>query len=163
METNVVKERLAFVRDVERALVDERAVRTLRREPPMPPFRASEQSRTHRTARRAAEASVKGARLLRRNLRWTGVPRPADFRQPDSRLPAAERLQPSGKPNGADGDPFAMLAGMPPEIVIGRALAAFVHPRLAWRVLTPAGRLFVTGAYFVIGYVGVLSALILFG
>lgn len=52
---------------------------------------------------------------------------------------------------------------MPLEIAIGRALAAFVHPGLAWRVLSPAGRLFVTGAYFVIGYGGVLAALVIFG
>ena len=52
---------------------------------------------------------------------------------------------------------------MPPEIVIGRALAAFVHPGLAWRVLSPAGRLFVTGAYFVVGYAGMLAVLLLFG
>jgi hypothetical protein len=52
---------------------------------------------------------------------------------------------------------------MPLEIAIGRALAVFVHPGLAWRLLSPTGRLFVTGAYFVIGYVGVLAALVTFG
>jgi len=52
---------------------------------------------------------------------------------------------------------------MPPEIVIGRALAAIVHPGLAWKRLSPAGRVFVAGTYFAAGYAAVLSALVIFG
>ena len=50
-----------------------------------------------------------------------------------------------------------------PEIVIGRALAAVVHPGLAWKRLSLAGRVFVAGTYFAAGYGAVLSALLIFG
>jgi hypothetical protein len=50
---------------------------------------------------------------------------------------------------------------MSPEIVIGRVLAFCIHPVAAWRVLTPPGRALVIGAYFVVSYVAVLTALAL--
>ena len=50
---------------------------------------------------------------------------------------------------------------MSAEIVLGRALAAFAHPQLAWRVLSRRGRVCLTGAYLVAGYVAVLAALLL--
>jgi hypothetical protein len=52
---------------------------------------------------------------------------------------------------------------MSPAIVIGRALAVFTHPRLAWRVLSPAGRTLLAGAYFGTSYVAALTALLIFG
>ena len=52
---------------------------------------------------------------------------------------------------------------MSPEIAVGRALAVFAHPVLAWRILSPAGRAGLTASYVMAGYVGVLSALLLFG
>jgi len=55
------------------------------------------------------------------------------------------------------------VSGMPLEIVIGRALAFIVHPALAWKRLSPAGRVLVAVAYFGAGYAAVLSALLIFG
>jgi hypothetical protein len=50
---------------------------------------------------------------------------------------------------------------MSAEICLGRALAAFAHPQLAWRVLSTRGRMCLTGAYLLAGYVTVLTTLLL--
>jgi hypothetical protein len=50
---------------------------------------------------------------------------------------------------------------MSAEIVLGRALAAFAHPQLAWRVLSTRGRMCLTGAYLLASYVAVLATLLL--
>jgi hypothetical protein len=47
------------------------------------------------------------------------------------------------------------------EIAVGRALATFAHPQLAWRLLSTRGRVCLTGAYVGAGYVAVLTALLL--
>ena len=52
---------------------------------------------------------------------------------------------------------------MPLEIVLGRALAVFAHPLLAWRRLSPKGRVCLTGTYVLVSYLGVLATLVLFG
>ena len=52
---------------------------------------------------------------------------------------------------------------MPLDIAIGRALAVFVHPRLAWRILSPFDRVLLAYAYFGASYATALSALFLFG
>ena len=49
----------------------------------------------------------------------------------------------------------------PAEVMIGRVLAACAHPVLAWRVLSPSGRLVVFGGYAMAGYLTVLSVLLL--
>jgi hypothetical protein len=46
------------------------------------------------------------------------------------------------------------------EIVMGRSLAVFVHPFLAWRVLSKPGRILLTVGYVLIAYIGVLSLLL---
>jgi hypothetical protein len=46
------------------------------------------------------------------------------------------------------------------EILIGRSLAFCLHPSAAWRVLPPARRALLVGAYFGAAYVGVLVALL---
>lgn len=58
---------------------------------------------------------------------------------------------------------FANLCGMSAEIALGRAMAVFAHPLLAWDVLSGRGRLCLTGAYLAAGYVTVLTALLLAG
>ena len=52
---------------------------------------------------------------------------------------------------------------MSAEVAVGRALAAFAHPLLAWRILSPRGRVGLAGAYMAAGYVTVLTALLLAG
>ena len=47
------------------------------------------------------------------------------------------------------------------EIMIGRSLAACVHPYAAWRVSSRSGRLTILIGYTVIGYVAVLGALLI--
>ena len=58
---------------------------------------------------------------------------------------------------------FASLDGMSAEIALGRAMAVFAHPFLAWGVLSARGRLCLTGAYLAAGYVAVLATLLLAG
>jgi hypothetical protein len=67
----------------------------------------------------------------------------------------------SGRPPGGAG--LAQMEGMSLEVVLGRALAAFAHPLLAWRMLSPRGRVGLAGAYMAAGYVTVLTALLLVG
>jgi len=45
------------------------------------------------------------------------------------------------------------------EIAIGRAMAFCAHPVAAWRILPPAKRALVAGAYFAAGYVAALVGL----
>lgn len=45
------------------------------------------------------------------------------------------------------------------ETAIGRALAAGIHPVLAWRVLPAHGRVAIVAGYFGAAYVAVLAAL----
>ena len=52
---------------------------------------------------------------------------------------------------------------MSAEIALGRAMAVFAHPFLAWDVLSARGRLCLTGAYLAAGYVAVLATLLLAG
>jgi hypothetical protein len=47
------------------------------------------------------------------------------------------------------------------EITVGRVLAACAHPVLAWRVLSPSGRLVVCGGYAAAAYLTVLTILML--
>ena len=47
------------------------------------------------------------------------------------------------------------------EIVIGRSMAAFVHPVAAWYSLTKPGRVLLAGFYGAVGYVAVLTALLI--
>jgi hypothetical protein len=51
------------------------------------------------------------------------------------------------------------VVAMPPELVIGRVLAICAHPICAWRVLRPRHRTLLVGAYALLGYVVMLSAL----
>jgi hypothetical protein len=51
-------------------------------------------------------------------------------------------------------------ASSPLEILIGRSLAAIVHPVAAWRVFSPARRLLLVFGYSVVAYVATLSALL---
>ena len=53
------------------------------------------------------------------------------------------------------------MIAMSAEIVLGRALAVFAHPQLAWRVLSNRGRLCLTAAYLVVSYAAVLATLLL--
>jgi hypothetical protein len=46
------------------------------------------------------------------------------------------------------------------DVVIGRTLACCVHPAAAWRRVSKSGRALIVGAYFVVGYVGVLAVLL---
>jgi hypothetical protein len=48
---------------------------------------------------------------------------------------------------------------MPPEVVIGRALACCVHPSAAWRRLRVPGRVLLVAAYVSASYVTVLILL----
>ena len=54
----------------------------------------------------------------------------------------------------------ASLMSSAVEIVMGRSLAVFFHPFLAWRVLSAPGRVLLAGGYLLIAYVGVLSLLL---
>ena len=47
------------------------------------------------------------------------------------------------------------------EILIGRSLAAAVHPVAAWRSAVPSFRLLLLASYFLVGYTIALGALIL--
>ena len=58
---------------------------------------------------------------------------------------------------------FCQTAGMSADIALGRALAAFAHPQLAWRILSRRGRICLTGAYLLASYVAVLTTLLLAG
>jgi hypothetical protein len=49
----------------------------------------------------------------------------------------------------------------PLEIMLGRLLAACAHPVLAWRVMSPSGRLVVWGGYAMAAYLTVLTILLL--
>lgn len=49
---------------------------------------------------------------------------------------------------------------MTADIVIGRTLACCAHPAAAWRRLSTSGKALILGAYFLIGYVGVLLVLL---
>jgi hypothetical protein len=49
----------------------------------------------------------------------------------------------------------------PREILYGRLLALCAHPVLAWRVLSPSGRLVVCGGYAAAAYLTVLTLLLL--
>ena len=46
------------------------------------------------------------------------------------------------------------------ELLLGRSLAFCAHPAAAWRVLSRPGRALVFGAYFAVGYIGVLAMLL---
>jgi hypothetical protein len=46
-----------------------------------------------------------------------------------------------------------------PEIVLGRTLAACIHPFAAWRLLSTSWRLLMLAAYAATSYVTVLAAL----
>lgn len=50
---------------------------------------------------------------------------------------------------------------MPPEIVLGRAVALCVHPYVAWRLLPVSGRVLLLTAYAGASYVAVLTTLLL--
>jgi hypothetical protein len=47
------------------------------------------------------------------------------------------------------------------ELVIGRTLAAGVHPYAAWRLAAFSGRLGLVLGYLAVGYVSVLAVLLL--
>jgi len=49
----------------------------------------------------------------------------------------------------------------PLEVFAGRLLAFCAHPVIAWRVLSPSGRLVVCGGYAMAAYVTVLTLLLL--
>ena len=49
---------------------------------------------------------------------------------------------------------------MTADVVIGRTLACCAHPAAAWRRLSPSGKALIIGAYFLVGYVGVLVVLL---
>jgi hypothetical protein len=49
---------------------------------------------------------------------------------------------------------------MTADVVIGRTLACCVHPAAAWRRVPGAGKALIVGAYFVVGYLGVLVILL---
>jgi len=46
------------------------------------------------------------------------------------------------------------------DVVIGRTLACCVHPAVAWRRVSRAGKALIVAAYFVVGYCGVLVVLL---
>jgi hypothetical protein len=50
-------------------------------------------------------------------------------------------------------------ASSPLEILIGRSLAAIVHPVAAWRVFSPTRRLLLLFGYSIVAYVTTLWAL----
>lgn len=49
------------------------------------------------------------------------------------------------------------------EIVAGRILAACIHPFAAWRILSISWKLVILAAYVVVGYLTVLSGLLVVG
>jgi hypothetical protein len=49
---------------------------------------------------------------------------------------------------------------MKADVVIGRTLACCVHPAAAWRRVSKSGKALIVGAYFVVGYLGVLAVLL---
>ena len=49
---------------------------------------------------------------------------------------------------------------MTADIVIGRTLACCAHPAAAWRRLSGSGKALIVGAYFLVGYIGVLLMLL---
>ena len=49
---------------------------------------------------------------------------------------------------------------MTADVVIGRTLACCAHPAAAWRRTSMSGKALIVGAYFLIGYLGVLLALL---
>jgi hypothetical protein len=51
-------------------------------------------------------------------------------------------------------------SGMTADIVIGRTLACCAHPAAAWRRLSGSGKALIVGAYFLVGYIGVLLVLL---
>jgi hypothetical protein len=57
---------------------------------------------------------------------------------------------------------FVLLISLPmsADVVIGRTLACCVHPAAAWRRVSKSGKALIIGAYFVVGYFGVLVALL---
>ena len=56
-------------------------------------------------------------------------------------------------------DQLPQPAGL--EIVVGRTLAFCVHPLTAWPILSRSWRLLILTAYAAVGFVVVLSALVL--
>jgi hypothetical protein len=48
-----------------------------------------------------------------------------------------------------------------PEILLGRSLAACVHPLAAWQSKARSFRLLLVAGYFAVGYVTVLAAIAL--
>jgi len=50
-----------------------------------------------------------------------------------------------------------------PEILLGRSMAACVHPMAAWQSRTRSFRILLVAGYFTIGYLGVLAAIALIG
>ncbi len=57
---------------------------------------------------------------------------------------------------------FVLLTLLPmsADVVIGRTLACCVHPAAAWRRVSKPGKALIVGAYFVVGYLGVLAVLL---
>lgn len=53
-----------------------------------------------------------------------------------------------------------LLPGMPLETTIGRSLALYRHPVIAWRLLRRSGRIAIVLGYFSAAYLGVLAALL---
>lgn len=49
---------------------------------------------------------------------------------------------------------------MTADIVIGRTLACCANPAAAWRRLSASGKALIVGAYFLVGYIGVLLVLL---
>ena len=58
------------------------------------------------------------------------------------------------------GIPFAPGNDVTADVVIGRTLACCLHPAAAWRRVSKSGKALIIGAYFVVGYLGVLAALL---
>jgi hypothetical protein len=48
------------------------------------------------------------------------------------------------------------------EVLIGRSLAACVHPMAAWRSKTRSFRVLLLTGYFALGYIAVLAGIALF-
>ncbi|MFL6280388.1 MAG: hypothetical protein ACJ731_09770 [Vicinamibacterales bacterium] len=49
---------------------------------------------------------------------------------------------------------------MSADVVIGRTLACCVHPASAWRRVSGSGKALIVGAYFIVGYCGMLVVLL---
>jgi hypothetical protein len=47
------------------------------------------------------------------------------------------------------------------EVLLGRSLAACVHPMAAWQSKARSFRVLLVGGYFVVGYITVLAAIAL--